>query len=37
MAPEIQFAECLRANGRVVEDNHQVMDGSKQRIKIEGE
>jgi putative DNA primase/helicase len=37
MVPELEFAELLHANGCVVEGKHPVMDGSKQRIKIEGD
>ena len=37
MAPDIEFAELLRANGCMVAGKHPVMDGSKQRIKIEGD
>ncbi len=37
MAPEVEFGELLRANGCLVDGNHPVMDGSKQRIKVDGD
>ncbi|PSJ16486.1 zincin-like metallopeptidase domain-containing protein [Nitrosomonas supralitoralis] len=33
--PEAEFAEVLRSHGCIVEGNHPVMDGTKQRIKVE--
>ncbi len=35
--PRVEFAELLRANGCIVDGNHPVMDGTKQRIKVEGD
>lgn len=37
MAPETEFAELLRSNGCIVEGNHPIMDGIKQRIQVEGD
>lgn len=37
MTPELEFAELLRANGCLVDGHHPVMDGCKQRIKVEGD
>ncbi len=34
MSPEVEFAEFLRSQGCVVDGNHPVMDGQKQRIKL---
>lgn len=34
MRPEVEFAEFLRTHGCVVDGNHPVMDGQKQRIKL---
>lgn len=31
MAPDIEFADLLRANGCVVDGKHPLMDGAKQR------
>ncbi|ALQ51107.1 zincin-like metallopeptidase domain-containing protein [Nitrosomonas ureae] len=35
--PHVEFAELLRANSCLVDGNHPVMDGSKYRIKVEGD
>ncbi len=35
--PHVEFAELLRAQGCRVDGNHPVMDGSKHRIKVEGD
>jgi putative DNA primase/helicase len=35
--PHVEFAELLHAQGCRVDDNHPVMDGSKRRIKVEGD
>lgn len=35
--PEVAFADLLRANGCIVDGNHPIMDGNKQRIKVEGD
>ncbi len=35
--PHVEFAELLQAQGCRVDDNHPVMDGSKRRIKVEGD
>ncbi|MER2511757.1 MAG: zincin-like metallopeptidase domain-containing protein [Nitrosomonas ureae] len=35
--PHIEFADLLRAQGCLVDGNHPVMDGSKHRIKVEGD
>jgi len=35
--PHIEFADLLRAQGCLVDGNHPVMDGSKPRIKVEGD
>ena len=37
LSPENEFAELLRVNGCIVDGHHPVMDGSKQRIKVEGD
>lgn len=37
MAPETEFADLLRAQGCIVEGNHPIMDGVKQRIQVEGD
>lgn len=37
MAPETEFADLLRAQGCIVEGNHPIMDGIKQRIQVEGD
>jgi len=37
IAPEVEFADLLRSNGCIVDGNHPVMDGTKQRIKVEGD
>ena len=37
MEPRVEFTELLRANGCIVDGNHPVMDGTKQRIKVEGD
>jgi len=37
MKPHVEFTELLRANGCIVDSNHPVMDGTKQRIKVEGD
>jgi len=37
MTPEEEFAEALRSLGCVVEGKHPVMDGTKQRIAVEGD
>ena len=34
MLPEVEFAEFLRDQGCIVDGNHPVMDGQKQRIKL---
>ncbi|MEK7791542.1 MAG: DUF5710 domain-containing protein, partial [Pseudomonadota bacterium] len=35
--PHVEFADLLRAQGCLVDGNHPVMDGSKHRIKVEGD
>jgi putative DNA primase/helicase len=35
--PVSEFADLLRAQGCLVDGNHPVMDGSKRRIKVEGD
>ncbi len=35
--PHSEFADLLRAQGCLVDGNHPVMDGSKHRIKVEGD
>ncbi len=35
--PHVEFADLLRAQGCRVDGNHPVMDGSKHRIKVEGD
>lgn len=35
--PVSEFADLLRAQGCLVDGNHPVMDGSKNRIKVEGD
>jgi putative DNA primase/helicase len=35
--PVSEFADLLRAQGCLVDGNHPVMDGSKHRIKVEGD
>ncbi|SDU23518.1 zincin-like metallopeptidase domain-containing protein [Nitrosomonas ureae] len=35
--PRSEFADLLRAQGCLVDGNHPVMDGSKHRIKVEGD
>jgi len=35
--PHKEFADLLRAQGCLVDGNHPVMDGSKHRIKVEGD
>jgi len=35
--PRVEFADLLRAQGCRVDGNHPVMDGSKHRIKVEGD
>ncbi|MBX9637060.1 MAG: ssDNA-binding domain-containing protein, partial [Nitrosomonas sp.] len=35
--PVSEFADLLRAQGCLVDDNHPVMDGNKHRIKVEGD
>jgi putative DNA primase/helicase len=37
LSPENEFAELLCTNGCLVDVHHPVMDGSKQRIKVEGD
>jgi putative DNA primase/helicase len=37
ISPEAEFTELLRSYGCMVNDNHPVMDSSKQRIKVEGD
>ncbi len=37
MEPRAEFTELLRTNGCIVDGNHPVMDGTKQRIKVEGD
>ena len=37
LSPEAEFAQLLRTKGCLVDGNHPVMDGSKQRIKVEGD
>jgi putative DNA primase/helicase len=37
LSPENEFAELLSTNGCLVDGHHPVMDGSKQRIKVEGD
>lgn len=33
--PEVEFADLLRSNGCIVDGNHPIMDGKKQRIRME--
>ncbi len=35
--PEVEFTDLLRANGCIVDGNHPIMDGNKQRIKVNGD
>lgn len=35
--PEVAFADLLQAHGCIVDGNHPIMDGNKQRIKVEGD
>ncbi|MDP3215305.1 MAG: DUF5710 domain-containing protein, partial [Deltaproteobacteria bacterium] len=35
--PHVDFADLLRAQGCRVDGNHPVMDGSKHRVKVEGD
>lgn len=37
MDAQTEFANLLRANGFIVDGSHPIMDGSKQRIKVEGD
>lgn len=37
MTPQEEFAEALRSLGCVVSGEHPIMDGTKQRISVEGE
>jgi len=37
LSPQTEFADLLRANGCIVDGHHPVMDGTKQRIKVEGD
>ncbi len=37
LSPENEFTELLRTSGCIMDGHHLLMDGSKQRIKVEGD